>query len=186
MIMLYAGLRKGELIALTWSDVDLEAGTVTVNKAVEYDNDVPRLKTPKSNAGNRTVYIPDILIGYLRRMPKNGPLVFPNQKGEMFRLKQFQRAWDTYLLDLDMLYGNVPERKSKYDPHFKGVVGIRRFTPHMLRHTFCTMLYEAGIDIVTAKDQMGHADVKTTLSIYTHLSESHAKEEMQKLNTKPV
>ncbi len=102
----------------------------------------------------------------------------------MYRLKQFQRAWDTYLLDLDMLYGNVKERKSKYDPNFKGVVGIRRFTPHQLRHTFCTMLYNAGVDVVTARDQLGHADIKTTLSIYTHLSEPHARNEMQKLNAK--
>ena len=50
---------------------------------------------------------------------------------------------------------------------------IEPFTPHCLRHTYCTMLYEAGVDAVAAKELMGHADIKTTLGIYTHLSETH-------------
>lgn len=52
----------------------------------------------------------------------------------------------------------------------------------MLRHTFCTMMYENGVDVMTAKNQMGHADIQTTLSIYTHISADHTAEEMKKMN----
>ena len=53
----------------------------------------------------------------------------------------------------------------------------------MLRHTFCTNMYLAGVDILTAQHQMGHSDIKTTLSIYTHISENFAKDEMKKLDS---
>ena len=185
MIMTYAGLRKGELIPLTWSDVDLGAGTITVNKAVEYIGDAPRLKPPKTESGVRTVYIPDVLIRFLSAAPRIALLVFPNPQGAMWKQRQFKRAWNSYLLDMDIVYGNVADRKSKFDPKHKGVEGIERFTPHMCRHTFCSLMYAAGVDVVTAKEQMGHADIKTTLEIYTHLQEGHARAEMQKLNPRP-
>ncbi|MBR1810752.1 MAG: site-specific integrase [Clostridia bacterium] len=182
MIMMYAGLRKGELIPLTWADIDLNEGTITVNKAVEYINDDPQLKPPKTENGIRTVYIPDILIDFLKNVPRKTFLVFPNPSGEMWHKKQFGRAWHSYLLDMDIVYGGVEGRKSKCNQNHKGIEGIQPFTPHMLRHTFCSMMYKNGVDVVTAKEQMGHADIKTTLGIYTHLTESHAKTEMQKMN----
>lgn len=59
---------------------------------------------------------------------------------------------------------------------------IPHFTAHWLRHTFCSLLYMAGIDVVTAKEQMGHADIKTTLAIYTHLDAQYKKNTMEKLD----
>lgn len=180
MIMMFAGLRKGELIPLTWSDIDLNDGTININKAVEYIGDKPQIKSTKTKSGIRTVFIPDILIEYLKQVPKTSIFVFPNSKGNMHTKTTFKRWWDSYMLEIDMQYGKYPQRKSKYDPRFHGTsIDI---TPHMLRHTFCTMMYENGVDVVTAKSQMGHADIKTTLEIYTHLSNDHAKEQMKKMN----
>lgn len=184
MIMMFAGLRKGELIALTWSDVDLNEGTIKVDKAVEYIGEKPQIKSTKTKSGIRTVYIPEILIEFLRTVPKNNILVYPNGKGNMHSKTTFKRWWDSYMLEIDLKYGKYPQRTNKYDPRFHGI-SIDNITPHMLRHTFCTMMYENGVDVVTAKSQMGHADIKTTLEIYTHLSSNHAKEQMQKMN-KPV
>lgn len=182
MIMMFAGLRKGELIPLTWSDIDLNEGSISVNKAVEYIGEKPQIKSTKTKSGIRTVYIPDTLIGFLKNVPKTNILVYPNSKGNMHTKTTFKRWWDSYMLEIDMQHGKYPQRESKYDPRFHGV-SIDHITPHMLRHTFCTMMYENGVDVVTAKNQMGHADIKTTLEIYTHLSSEHAKEQMQKMNT---
>ena len=176
LLMLYAGLRRGELLALTWDDVDLDAGTVTVNKSVEFVGEDPRVKTPKTAAGNRVVYIPAVLIDYLRPLQSSG-LVFPHD-GDIFKKTQFRHAWNAYLLDLDQHVSGV----SKFHPARRGLVSVDRFTPHCLRHTFCTMLFEKGVDALTAQNQLGHADLKTTLGIYTHLSADHAREQMKKLN----
>ena len=181
MIMMYAGLRKGELIPLTWADINLNEGTIDVTKAVEYIGDKPQLKSTKTKSGIRTVFIPDILIEYLKQIPKNTILVFPNTVGNMHSKTSFKRWWDSYMLEIDIKYGKYPQRTSKFDPRFHGI-SIENITPHMLRHTFCTMMYENGVDVVTAKNQMGHSDIKTTLEIYTHLSSDHAKEQMQKMN----
>ena len=59
---------------------------------------------------------------------------------------------------------------------------IEGFSAHQLRHTYASMLYMAGVDVVTAKELMGHADVQTTLEIYTHLSKSHKVKEISKLD----
>ena len=62
-----------------------------------------------------------------------------------------------------------------------GVV-IPKITPHWLRHTFATILYFAGVDILTAKEQLGHSDIKTTLGIYTHLDKQYKRKSMSRLD----
>ena len=59
---------------------------------------------------------------------------------------------------------------------------IPRITPHWLRHTYITMLYQAGVDVLTAKEQAGHSDISTTLEIYTHLDKTYKRHQMDKLD----
>ena len=182
MIMLYAGLRRGELIPLMWSDIDLKNKTISVNKAVDLSSGTPTIKSTKTKAGKRIVKIPTILSKHLSECKKDNILVCPSLSGNMYTATSWRTSWNSYLYDLDVLYGKIPQKKSKYDKRFKGIT-ISRITPHMLRHTFCTNMYLAGVDILTAQHQMGHSDIKTTLSIYTHISENFAKDEMKKLDS---
>ena len=75
--------------------------------------------------------------------------------------------WDSYLGELNRLNGDfgpfLQKPKSKFDNKGTPFV-IEAFTPHQLRHTFCTLLYRAGVDVLTAAEQMGHADPKVTLA----------------------
>lgn len=181
MIMLYAGLRRGELIPLLWSDIDLKKKTINVNKAVDLSNGKPIIKNTKTKAGKRVVRIPSVLVEHLTSCEKDNILVCPSLSGEMYTATSWKTSWNSYLYDLDVLYGKIPQKKSKYDRRFKGIT-IPRITPHMLRHTFCTNMYLAGVDILTAQNQMGHSDIKTTLAIYTHIGEDFAKDEMNKMD----
>lgn len=181
MIMMYAGLRRGELIPLTWSDIDLKKATISVNKAADVSDNGAKIKKTKTKAGIRTVNIPQILVDYLSETPKNSILVCPTVNGGMHSATSWRAAWNSYLLDLDVLYGKRPQKRSKYDKRFPGIT-IDRITPHMLRHTFCTNLYTAGISQMTVKNQMGHSDVRTTLQVYTHPDADYDEKEMQKLN----
>lgn len=182
MIMMYAGLRRGELIPLTWSDIDLEKRTIRVNKSVEMVGNAPNLKAgAKSIAGNRVVNIPMVLSNYLKSVPKESFLVCPDTKGSIMTETSFRRMWESYLKDLNLKYGGFQKGASKYDPH--GLpLRIPHITPHMLRHTFCTLLYLSGVDVLTARDQMGHADISTTLAIYTHLDATHKNKAIDKLD----
>lgn len=190
MIMMFAGLRRGEVIPLLWSDIDLNNGTIQVNKSVENINGVLKVKKSlKSEAGKRIVYIPDILINYLKPLKpsKSNELVCTSAKGIMLTDDSWRSMWDSYLTELNLKYGdfsnykdfNVP--KSKFAP-VKIPFVIPRFTAHWLRHTFITMLYMAGVDVLTAKEQAGHSDIKTTMAIYTHLDNKYKAKTMNKLN----
>ena len=74
------------------------------------------------------------------------------------------------------------QRKKKKPGPKKLPMLIPTFTPHQLRHTYITMLYLAGVDVLAAKEQAGHADIATTLGIYTHLDKQHKLRNLDKLN----
>ena len=86
------------------------------------------------------------------------------------------------MTELDVKYGaRLRPVGSKYDP-YKGRKVIKTFTAHQLRHAYATMLYDAGVDILTAKELLGHSDIKTTLNIYTHLSRTRKKKSVVALD----
>ena len=190
MIMMYAGLRRGEAIPLQWKDVDLNNGTISVTKSVEIVHGQSVQKDGGKTANSqRVVDIPDRLIAFLRKeKAQSGPLelVCPAADGRMMSESAFRRMWESYMTDLNFKYGNRIDgsgklARSKCNPN--GVLRtIPPITSHWLRHTFATMLYLAGVDVLTARDQLGHSDIKTTLSIYTHLDRLYKRRSMSKLN----
>lgn len=193
MILLFAGLRRGELIPLTWNDISFQNKTITVNKAVEIVNNHPIIKgITKTKAGMRCIDIPDILVEFLKleyQKDKNisdkfsiDSLVCPTAHGKLMTASAWRSVWNSYMLELDLKYGkNKKDNISKYapKPHF---CSIDTFSAHNLRHTYASILYKAGVDILTAKEQLGHADVKTTLNIYTHLDKQFKRKSMNKLD----
>lgn len=189
MIMMFAGLRRGEVIPLLWSDIDLCAKTISVSKSVESIDGKFVIKSgAKSEAGNRVVYIPQILVNYLKTVDrKNNLLVCPSAKGVMMSENAWKRLWNSYLSELNFKYGDFSrildfkKPKSRFAPVTIPIV-IPRFTAHWLRHTYITMLYFAGVDVLTAKEQAGHSDINTTLAIYTHLDKQHKARQINKLN----
>lgn len=189
VIMMLSGLRRGELAALTWNDVDLDARTITVNKVIEYSsNGVPSLRhMTKSAAGMRVVDIPQKLADYMAAMPKDNALVIHSARGRIMTPSAWTKLWKSYMRVLNEKYGErTPadlERMKSGKPGPKALdMTIPPITLHWLRHTFCTLLYLAGVDVVQASAQMGHADVSTTLRIYTHLDAIHKRKSVDRLD----
>lgn len=193
MIMMYAGLRRGELIPLTWNDIDFNDCTITVNKAVEVDKGgkfvLKTLDTSKelvkSEASYRIIDIPQKLVDFLKNEKRESIYVCVSVSGKMHTESSWRRMWDSYLADLNLKYGDFSpfekQYSNKFDPGGIPFV-IPRINPHWLRHTFCTLLYFAGYDLKSTMEQMGHADIKTTLSIYTHLDKKHKRNQVRKLD----
>lgn len=178
MLMMFSGLRRGEATALRWSDVDLENHRIIVSRSYNFKQ--REFKTPK-NGKSRIVSIPQILVDYLSSLERNSIYVLTSASGNLMSDTAWKRLFDSYIFDLNLEYGNFSTPHTKFEPHEIPMV-IHPFTPHDLRHTFCTMMYEAGIDVLVAKEQMGHSDVKTTLSIYTHLDALHKERDLQKMD----
>lgn len=169
MVMLYAGLRRGEVMALQIPrDVDFTSMTITVREAVRFNSSgQPVIVDPKTEAGVRTVPMLEGLANELRGV---SGLVCPAASGQLMSQIAFKRAWDGYLnaLGETLNHGKKRWKKDSWKP-----VAIR---PHDLRHSYCTMLYDSGVDLKTAMLWMGHADQTMTMRIYTHLTETRRKE----------
>lgn len=179
MLLLYSGLRRGEATALTWADIDLQQSTITVNKG--YDFSSRKIKAPKTASGVRVVNIPKVLVDYLRTQQDGCLYVLHNARGERMTEQGWKRMWESYMRDLNVKYG-YGSQASKNTP---GGLPMRidTFTPHQLRHTFCTLMYFAGVDVMTARDQMGHKDISVTLGIYTALDRKFKKKKINRLDT---
>ena len=186
MIMMFAGLRRGELISLLWRDIDLDERTISISKSAVLANNRFEVKDgAKTAAGIRVIDIPGILVDYLKSEPRTSLYVCVTANGSIHTETSWRRMWESYLNELNIKYGDFSgygkQPKSKYDPGGVPFV-IPRITPHWLRHTFATLLYFAGVDVMTAKEQMGHSDIKTLLDIYTHLDKTHKRKAMDKLD----
>ena len=178
MLLLYSGLRRGEATALTWADIDLQQATITVNKG--YDFASRKIKPPKTAYGVRVVNIPKVLVEYLRTQQDGCLYVLHNARGERMTEQGWKRMWESYMRDLNVKYG-YDNQASKNTP---GGLPMRidTFTPHQLRHTFCTLMYFSGVDVMTARDQMGHKDISVTLGIYTALDRKFKKKKINRLD----
>lgn len=149
---MYTGMRRGELLALTWNDIDLDNRTITVNKSIEHINNVPHIKPPKTKSGNRTVPILDKLFNVLEKIESKNGYVFSNSKGELITETQWQRLWELYTKES----------------------GISA-TAHQFRHAFATMLFENNVSEKDAQEILGHAQLSTTMDIYTDIREERKK-----------
>ncbi len=179
LLLLYCGLRRGELLALTWNDIDLKNKTVTVNKAAVFDVNITLMQTPKSAAGVRTVPLPDNVLEAVSaaRKAAQSTMVCPATDGRIMSASALTKAWSSYLHYLNIKAGGRDASRTR-----PKLSVIDNLTPHMFRHTYATILYNAGVDVKSAQRFLGHADINVTLKIYTHLSAQKEQEAIDSLN----
>ena len=189
MIMMYAGLRRGEMIPLLWSDIDFENKTISVNKSVRVVGGKLTVVHGKAKTENsiRTVHIPQKLVDYLKNCEKENLLVAVSGKNCMHTEQSWRSMWNSYLAELNFKYGdfeyivNFNKPKSHFAP-VKIPMVIPNITPHWLRHTFITLMYLAGVDVMTAMEQAGHSNIQTTMAIYTHLDKEYKQKSINKMD----
>lgn len=165
VLCLYTGLRIGELLALTWQDVDFAKGIITVNKSCrdnwmngEYKKEID---TPKTENGYRIVPIPEQLTARLKEIKKrgSGEYVVDGKTEYGAEVRSYQRTFESMLIKL----------------------GISHKGFHALRHTFATRALEVGMDVKTLSEILGHGDPTITLKRYAHSMLEHKTEMMNRL-----
>ena len=190
LLMLYCGLRRGEMLALTWNDIDFKNQLVHVNKAVEYPRNLQAsIKKPKTKAGTRDIPIPDAIMTALKEYRTQSTSLYfcPSvQTGGLMSNQAYTEAWKSYMHYLNIQAGGsdkvrIKNEDGKYS-YRPAVTAMKSFTAHQLRHSYATMLYDAGVDVKTAQRYLGHADINVTMKVYTHLSDRTLKESTAKMN----
>ena len=169
--LLYTGLRRGELLALRWEDIDRQAKTISVTKSVYYEGNQPLIKTPKTEAGNRVVDLLDILDEVLPE-GKTG-YVFGGEK-PLTKI-QFRKQWIKFCREVGLAEEIKTERTGANGHVYTSTTYKPTVTPHQFRHAYASMLDDAGIDETSAKTILGHSSVVVTKDIYTHLREQKRK-----------
>ena len=148
------GLRFGEAIALTWNDVDLHTGRISINKtAIRSTGGVVIKDSPKTSSGDRTIFVGENILSMLRSIRERSTteLVFVNRRGNIISHDAAMRYWHSMCEKL-----GIPVR------------GL-----HSLRHTWATRALEMGIDIKTVSNMLGHSNVITTMNIYQDVFDTH-------------
>ena len=178
MLMLYAGLRRGEAQALEWTDIDFERRVIMVSKSASTVKNTTTIKTPKTKAGVREIPIPNVLLAALMEKRKAKGYVCTSASGEFLTMSSYASQWKSYLHHLNVCAGG----QNGAGPYIHRIEVIEHITAHMLRHTYATMLFDANVDVKSAQKFLGHADVEVTLSIYTHLTKYKEDKAIAALN----
>ncbi len=158
VLPLFTGMRRGEMLALTWGDVDLTANVIHITKAVEFFNgNIPVIKAPKTEAGIRDLPITDDLRPYLTRS---------------------QHAAAQYVIGNEL----QPVTKRAFEWCFRHIpIDLHGATAHVFRHTFAT-LAASRTDPKTLQGLLGHAKCDITMNRYAHVRQESLAQAGQKLS----
>lgn len=167
--ILQTGLRTGELVGLQWKHVDFKKKTLTIEQSMEYRYKVGewRLGPPKSKSGYRTIPLTDEAIRILK-----------DQKEKNKKIKVIPIEWLDFIF---LCRKGTPIKNSTYDTALFKIcdkVGIKRFSMHVLRHTFATRCIEAGMKPKTLQMLLGHSNIGITMNLYVHTTEDEKKREI--------
>jgi integrase len=164
VVLLGTGMRRGELLGLRWSDLDLELARLRIERSIEVTKAGLRIKSPKTKAGRRIISLPASAVEALRQYRKE-------------RLEERIGLGLGKLPDDAFVFGNVDDDVQPRDPtrisqdwkRFVRAHGLPRVTLHALRHTHASSLIASGLDIVSVSRRLGHGSPTITLSVYAHL-----------------
>ena len=177
MVMLYCGLRTGEVVALSVHNFDIKNRLFNITSAMESGKNT--LKEPKTEAGLRKIPIPDDIYYDLVELVKGkGPFepIFTQIKtGKRHTFNGRVKAWESFKKDMDDSMGAKWEKVKAKDGkmRLKKTMSVVApdFVPYCLRHTYCTDLQTKGVSLKMASYLMGHSSIAVTANIYTHITE---------------
>lgn len=163
-LMIFTGLRRGEVVGLQWGDIDLEQRTLQVVRNVIRDTKSEAgiyIGTPKTEDGARSI----ALSSYLIEMLKHWKEEQTSQRGVLLPTTYvFSNAEDLY-------WPLYPTTVTAWVHDFAVKHDLPKVSPHDLRHTAATLALQSGANLKTVQDMLGHADFKTTATYYTGITE---------------
>lgn len=147
MVLFWTGMRIGELLALTPSDIDFEEKTIHISKSYQRIDGRDIITPPKTQKGNRMITVPDFLLADLK-----------DYMDSIYCLESNDRLFPVtkYYMEHEMKRGVKNS-------------GVKHIRIHDIRHSHCAMLMELGITPLEAAERLGHERVETTLNTYAHL-----------------
>lgn len=170
-ILAFTGLRKGELLALRWKDIDFEKSTLSVKQTLATcDKWEIKFQVPKTEKSLRTISIDSETLQVIKR--------WQLKQKEYFLKMGIKPTKDGEQL-LFVSEENKPLYLDYVNHNLKIIINennLKRITPHGFRHTHCSLLFESGASLKEVQVRLGHTDIKTTMDIYTHVTKKQTEE----------
>lgn len=182
--LICTGFRRGEALAVQWKDIDFKKGTITCGETISHRTGTAKTAPPKTAQGYRAVPLLPALHEALERPAeaKDTDYVFYGKDpAKPMPQSTYDRRWLHYCKDMGFVTDEPETRTSKQGKVYVVHNYKPSLTAHDLRHGYATMLFEADVDAYTAKTLLGHADIETTMAIYTHLRSRKKNESIEKL-----
>lgn len=191
VVLLWTGMRVGEITGLRWCDIDLENETIDINHTLVFFSKGKSkgckfaINTPKTEAGRRVIpMLPKVKEAFLMEKQFQEEIgskctisvdgytdfIFINRFGGVQHQGTLNKALRRIIRDCNY---EVLDKG-----HTENAVTLPRFSNHSLRHTFTTRMCEAGVNIKAMQDILGHADAETTMDIYAEATKDLKRSEM--------
>lgn len=172
-LLAFSGMRKGEALALTWSDINFKENEISINKALGQGISQKLYIKPTKTGTDRTIKMDEATMVIIKEWKKKqqqayltlgyntlhkNQLVFSNTKNDLIQ-------------------------PTKTNDWLKSIINkhnLPAISTHGFRHTHCSLLFEADATIKSVQDRLGHSDVKTTMDVYAHVTASAKEDAIQK------
>lgn len=174
-LLAYSGMRKGEALALKWSDINFKDNTISINKDVTVGlNNELYEDTPKTENSFRALNMDAATMEYLKEY-------------RLMQQKTMLKLGYNFLNSDNLLFSTINNgylsmsKPRQWNVAICKKYKLRRIKIHGFRHTHASLLFEAGASMNEVKARLGHADINTTMNIYTHVTDDQKKDTTNKL-----
>ena len=172
-LLAFSGMRKGEALSLTWDDLNFKTNELRINKSLSRGKE-NRLYVKSTKTGvARTIKMDEKTMAILKEWKKKQKQDYLVMGFNTMQPKQllFSNEQNEFL---------QPTKTRKWILHVQNKYNLDTITTHGLRHTHCSLLFEAGASLKEVQDRLGHSDVQTTMNIYAHVTQKAKEEVIQK------
>lgn len=173
-LLAYTGMRKGESLALKWSDIDFETNTISITRNVTTGlNNRPYISNGKTANSVRRIPVDSETMNYLKEWR------YCQQKDMLKKGFNFLDA-DNYIFPTINNGITSLSKPRQWNKSICDKFGLRRIKIHGFRHTHASLCYSAGLNAKEIQKRLGHADSKTTMNVYTHVMKNGEKKAVKK------
>lgn len=181
-VLAYTGLRKGEALTLEWRDIDFLHRTLTVCRTLSKGlNDRNIIQTPKTSNSARTIVLTSdtvrVLKEWQREQRKSENVISLNSNVDEDRFV-FNGTYNRYPANLPLSVTCVANWNSLIAKKAK----LKHIRVHDFRHTHASLLFDSGASMKDVKERLGHASIRTTMDIYTHLPKKRRETTMNRFS----
>ncbi|WP_336663716.1 tyrosine-type recombinase/integrase [Kurthia gibsonii] len=175
-LLAYSGMRKGEALALTWKDIDFKDNEIRINKAL-------------SRGKDNQLYVKSTKTGIARTIKMDEPTLAILKQWRIKQKADYLKLGFNTMTTNQLVFSNEhneylqPTKTRKWIVQIQNKYNLKEVSTHGLRHTHCSLLFEADVKIKEVQDRLGHSDIQTTMNIYAHVTEKAKESAIQKFGS---